>query len=170
LLATALLSAATSGPWRVVAGTYLGIGLLYGASIAASLVTLVIPTVYVALLGVVPLALGVAQLLDRGDSAAHAASGQGQGVFGVAAINVAAGADNIGVYTPLFATSTAHTIAVYGVVFAILTGALCWVAGRLVTHPALVTPVRRYGPRLVPWVLIALGTWILLTGLAALRD
>jgi cadmium resistance protein CadD (predicted permease) len=83
------------------------------------------------------------------------------GVFAVAAINIAAGGDNIGVNTPLFATATGEAIALYGAVFAVLTGVLCWAAHRLVTHPALGAPARRWGPRAVPWVLIGLGLWIL---------
>jgi cadmium resistance protein CadD (predicted permease) len=31
----------------------------------------------------------------------------------------------------------------------------------VVNHPSVGAPVRRYGPRLVPYVLIALGVWIL---------
>lgn len=161
-LTAALLSAAPGGAARVVAGTYLGIGVLYAASVAGSLVALAVPAAYIALLGLVPLALGVRLLLKKNgaDEPAPAA----QGVMAVAGINIAAGGDNIGVYTPLFATTTAPTIAIYGAVFAVLTGALCWAAHRLVTHPALGAPVRRWGPRLVPWVLIALGVWILAGG------
>jgi cadmium resistance protein CadD (predicted permease) len=146
----------------VVAGTYLGIGALYAVSVAAALAAAAIPAGYIALLGLVPLALGLRLLFtkkgrDAPPPAAH-------GVLAVAGINVAAGGDNIGVYTPLFATTT-EAIAVYGAVFALLTGALCWAAHRLVAHPALGAPVRRWGPRLVPWVLVALGLWILAGGL-----
>lgn len=143
----------------MVLGTYLGIGALYAASVAASFIALVIPAGYIALLGLVPLGLGLKLLFTKKptDEPAPAA----QGVLAVAGINIAAGGDNVGVYTPLFATTTSEAIAIYGAVFAVLTGALCWTAHRLVTHPALGAPVRRWGPRLVPWVLIALGLWIL---------
>ena len=147
----------------MVAGTYLGIGVLYAASVAGSLVALAIPAVYIALLGLVPLALGLRLLFSKNASDETAPSAQG--VMAVAGINIAAGGDNIGVYTPLFASITGPTIAIYGAVFALLTGALCWAAHLLVTHPALGAPVRRWGPRLVPWVLIALGLWILVGAL-----
>ena len=162
-LTAALLSAARGGPGRVVAGTYLGIGVLYAASVAGSLVALAIAAAYLALLGLVPLALGVKLLFSK--SASGESAGAAQGVLAVAGINIAAGGDNIGIYTPLFATTTAPMIAVYGAAFAVLTGALCWAAQGLVTHPSLGAPVRRWGPRLVPWVLIALGVWILASGL-----
>ena len=162
-LTAALLSAAPSRPWPVVAGTYLGIGALYAASVGASIVALAIPSGYIALLGLVPLGLGLKLLFTTkpADEPAPAA----QGVLAVAGINIAAGGDNVGVYTPIFATITGEATAIYGAVFAVLTGVLCWAAHRLVTHPALGAPVRRWGPRLVPWVLIALGAWILSRGL-----
>jgi len=163
-LTAALLSAAPQRLRQVVAGTFLGIGALYAASAAASLVALVVPPWAVALLGLLPLGIGLKQLLSRGeanDEAPRAA----HGVLGVAAINIAFGGDNIGVYTPLFASGGPAAIAIYGIVFALLTGVLCWLAHRLVSHPALGAPVRRHAPRLVPWVLIGLGLWILAEGL-----
>jgi cadmium resistance protein CadD (predicted permease) len=159
-LAAALLSRPATRARDVVGGTYAGIGALYGLSVVASLVALVIPPGSVRLLGLIPLALGIREFWQR-DAAPRAIPAR-QGMAAVAAINVAFGADNIGVYTPLFAASSAPAIALYGLVFAALTGALCLAAYRLVTHPALGAPLRRYGPPLVPWVLIALGVWILL--------
>jgi cadmium resistance protein CadD (predicted permease) len=142
----------------VVAGTYLGIGALFAVSVALALAAAAIPDRYTALLGLVPFALGVRLLFSKSTDEPMPAA---QGILAVTGINIAAGGDNIGVYTPLFATVSGEAIAVYGAVFALLTGALCWAAHRLVTHPALGAPVRRWGPRLVPWVLIALGVWIL---------
>lgn len=162
-LTAALLSSPATRLRHVVAGTYAGIGLLYGVSAFGSLVSLIIPAGTIALLGLVPIALGLKQLLGKG--AAEQSVPVMHGVFAVAAINVASGADNIGVYTPLFAASTGPAIALYGALFAVLTGVLCWAAQRLVNHPSLGAPARRYGPRLVPWVLIALGVWILAGGL-----
>ena len=158
-LTAALLSASPSRPWPVVFGTYAGIGALYAVSVAAALAAAAIPARYIALLGLVPLGLGLRLLFSKQgpDDPSPAA----QGVLAVAGINIAAGGDNVGVYTPLFATVTGEAIVLYGAVFAVLTGTLCWAAHRLVTHPALGAPVRRWGPRLVPWVLIALGLWIL---------
>ena len=162
-ITAALLSSPATRARDVVAGTYAGIAALYAASAAASLVALVIPPGAIALLGLVPLAIGVRLMLPR-KGAAEEKLPYAQGVLAVAGINIASGGDNVGVYAPLFAASPGYAIAFYGVVFAVLTGVLCYAAHRLVSHPALAAPVRRYGPRLVPWVLIALGVWILAGG------
>lgn len=159
LLAAALFADSRYRARDVVLGTFAGIGALYGASVAASLVALVIAPAHIALLGLVPLGIGVKQLWERtGESAAPRGH---TGVLGVAGINIAMGADNIGVYTPLFAAAPAHAVALYGAVFAVLTAALCYGALKLVSHPAAGAPIRRYGRRVMPYVLIALGVWIL---------
>ena len=164
LFLTAALLSNAAGPARaVVAGTFLGIGALYAVSAAASLVSLVVPAGAIALLGLLPLGIGLKQLVGAGNATEEAAPAA-HGVLGVAGINIAFGGDNIGVYTPLFASGGIEAIAVYGGVFALLTALLCWLAHRLVIHPALGAPVRRYAPRLVPWVLIVLGLWILAQG------
>lgn len=160
-LTAALLSDPSTRARDVVVGTYAGIAALYGISAAASLVSLVIPPGAIALLGVLPIAIGVKQILQGMAPAAERLPAK-HGPLAVAGINVAFGADNVGVYTPLFAASPGHAIVLYGAVFAVLTALLCYTAHCLVNHPALGAPLRRYGPHLVPWVLIALGLWILL--------
>jgi cadmium resistance protein CadD (predicted permease) len=158
-LVAALLSDGANRPRLVFAGTFAAIAFLYAASVLASLVSLLIPERFIALLGLAPLAIGIMQL--RSDGGPPESKPVAHGVFAVTAINIAAGGDNIGVYTPLFAAATVEAIALTGAVFAVLTGMLCWAAHRLVTHPSLGAQVRRWGPRAVPWVLIGLGVWIL---------
>jgi cadmium resistance protein CadD (predicted permease) len=160
LLAAALFADSRYRARDVVLGTFAGIGALYAVSVGASLVALVIPEAYIALLGLVPLGIGVKQLLVRSEEPAEAAPAR-HGALGVAGINIAMGGDNIGVYTPLFAAAPAQAIALYGAVFVLLTAALCYGALKLVSHPAAGAPIRRYARRVMPYVLIALGVWIL---------
>jgi cadmium resistance protein CadD (predicted permease) len=147
-------------PRHVVAGQFAGIAVLCGASAAAALVALVIPRDWLSLLGLVPIALGARKLWDRKQEKAQLPASSG--VLGVAAVTVANGGDNIGMYAPLFANSAAYSIALTGLVFAAMTALWCYAAYRLVAHPALGTEIRRYGSRAVPFVLIGLGVWILL--------
>jgi cadmium resistance protein CadD (predicted permease) len=158
-LTAALLSDRAFRARDVVLGTYAGIGALYAVSVLGSLVSLVVPASFIALLGIVPIAMGLMHLRKREREAAVAATRSG--IWTVTALNVATGADNVGVYTPVFAASSAQDIAAYGAIFALLLALWCWAAYSLVHHPELGAPVRRYGPRLVPYVLMALGLWIL---------
>ncbi|MBK9990740.1 MAG: cadmium resistance transporter [Verrucomicrobia bacterium] len=152
----------------IVLGQLLGIGALYAVSIAGALAALVIPRAYVGLLGLLPVIIGVVKLVqawrdnnNRAESVGPKKVAGVRGLFSVAAVTIANGGDNIGVYTPLFATSTKAEIVVYGVVFGLMTGVLCLAARWLVNHWVLGAPIRAYGPRVFPLVLIALGVWIL---------
>jgi len=158
-LTAALLADRSFRARDVIIGTYAGIAALYAASAAGSLVSLVAPAAVIALLGLVPIAIGVKQLVNQ--EAEEPVEAKSRGIFAVAALNIAMGADNIGVYTPVFAASAAADIAAYGALFAVLTGLWCYAAYRLVNDPSIGAPVRRYAPRLVPFVLIGLGLWIL---------
>lgn len=144
----------------IVAGQFLGIGALFVASVAAALLALAVPLEYVRWLGLVPIALGVKVLLFP-DREAEADAPPAAGVLTVTTVTVANGADNLGVYIPVFATSTTASIGVWAVVFVLLIALWCIGARWLVRHPAAGAPLRRWGPRAVPWVLIALGLGIL---------
>jgi cadmium resistance protein CadD (predicted permease) len=150
----------------VVAGQFLGIGALVLGSALAALLALRVPAGGVALLGLVPLLLGLRKLIALRGS--HAASGEeerplppgGSQLLAVAGVTVANGGDNLGAYIPLFA-STPAAILSYASIFAVMTGVWCLLAHRLATHRALAGPIRRYGHVILPLVLIALGLHIL---------
>lgn len=146
----------------IVLGQYAGIGALFAASLAASLLALAIPAGYLRWLGLVPVALGVAMLLRK---ARAEQTPSASGLLAVTAVTIANGADNVAVYVPLFATRSAGAVAVMAAVFAIALALWCLGARWLVRHPAAGAPLRRWGPRLVPWLLVALGLWILAGGL-----
>lgn len=160
-------------PAATVAGQMAGIAALYAASVAASRLALALPAAYVGLLGLVPLALGIKQLVelrrpgDDGDdaageiAAAARSGGHGSWALSVAAVTVANGGDNLGVYVPLFATLDGIGLAATGLVFMAMTALWCLAAARLTAHPQWGGPIRRYAPRLTPFVLIGLGLLIL---------
>ncbi len=143
----------------VVLGQYAGIGALFAVSALASLLSFGIPAGYACLLGLLPVIIGVTQLLD--DHPAGPETPPGSGIVPIAATTLANGGDNLGVYIPLFATSSALEIGAFAAIFAVMTGLWCLAAYWLVRHPAAGAPIRRYGPQLVPFVLIAIGILIL---------
>ena len=144
----------------VVAGQYLGIGALVLVSVIAALAALVVPSHWLALLGLLPIGLGIRQLLQRQTNDANAVAPSGAGLWTVAGVTVANGGDNLGVYIPLFASQTS-AIPVYVVVFAIGTAVWCVFGAALVRHPAVGTLLARYGHRILPWVLIGIGGYVL---------
>ena len=155
---------------QIVAGQYGGIGALTAVSMIGSLISLILAPAYVGLLGLLPILIGIHKLweLRSGgnspeDEELRAA---GKGWLGraatVAAVTAANGGDNIGIYTPLFASSTGAEIAVICMVFVLMTAVWLFLAHFLLNHRTLGAPIRRYGHRIVPFVLIALGLFILI--------
>lgn len=160
-------------PRSVVAGQFLGIGVLTAASAVAALAALVIPEGWTALLGRVPLGMGLRALLAlRGapsgpeneggvQAEEHAAEQRTRSqVLAVAGVTIANGGDNLGVYIPLFA-SEPWAIPVYAAIFAVMTAAWCWAGYRLVRNRWIGGRLRRYGHVLLPFVLVTLGIYIL---------
>jgi cadmium resistance protein CadD (predicted permease) len=152
-----------------VLGQYVGITALFIASVAASLLSLVIPHAYIGLLGVIPILIGGKKLLElyqqrdqTEEALEHHSDGNRNGqVATVALTTVANGGDNIGVYTPSFATRSAREMIVIALIFAVMTALWCFVAHAIVNHPKLGSLIRRYGHRMTPVVLVALGVLIL---------
>ena len=153
----------------IVLGQYVGIAALFSVSVAAALLSLVVPRAYVGLLGIVPILIGLKKLLDlyrkheeTEESLEQHPDARGNGrAVSVAIVTMANGGDNIGVYTPSFAIRSASEIAVIALIFVVMTALWCFLAHAMVNHPRLGLPIRRYGHRLAPVVLIGLGVLIL---------
>jgi cadmium resistance protein CadD (predicted permease) len=162
VLTMLFVSGRTTGrprPWQTVAGQYAGIAALVLVSILAALGLSVVPDAWVALLGLIPVGLGVRGLLHR--DADEGPPPIATGALSVAAVTVANGADNIAVYTPVFRTSTPTEVALLVVVFAVVLAAWCLVAYLLGSHPRVVATAERIGHWLVPAVFIVIGLFIL---------
>ena len=170
LLTTLFVTGGQGGPTnrRIVSGQYLGFGLLVGVSLAVATGLAAVPSRWIGLFGLVPLALGVRAILlakrqepDDGRVAAVT------GVVGVAALTVADGADNVSVYIPLFRQAGPGATTTYVVVFAVLVGVWCVAAHALAHRRSLVVVVERAGHWLVPLLYIAIGLRIIVvSGLA----
>ena len=167
----------------IVIGQYLGIGALVLVSALAALLALTIPDGWIALLGLLPLLMGLAKLRalrvsavdTEGDSELriqqqeHTAERRlGLPVLAVASVTVANGGDNVAVYVPLFATAF-DAIATYMLTFAVMTGVWCAIGYLMVNNNVLGGAIRRYGNVILPIVLIALGIYILSGALVLVR-
>ena len=143
----------------IVAGQFLGIGSLVLASTALAVAALAIPRGWTAWFGVLPIAIGIRRLLasDADSADAHVAA---PGVWSVAMVTMASGGDNLGVYVPVFLRDP-WDIPVYVAIFAIMTAVWCAAGWALVAHPVVRSRMQRYGHRILPWVLIAIGVHVL---------
>lgn len=83
-------------------------------------------------------------------------------VLQVAAVTIANGGDNLGLYVPLFASQSPVELGVILVIFLIMIAVWCAIAFTLASHPAIARLLTRYGHRLVPFLFMGLGIYILL--------
>ena len=163
---------------HIVAGQYLGFAAIVGVSLLGLLGALVLPRAIIALLGLVPIGIGLRKLFqkplppapspytERGsknaDSGESATGVLSASTIGVAAVTMANGADNVSIYVPLFAAQHPANVALIVGLFFGLVGVWCYAGYRIARQPAVGRVLSRYGERLIPYVLIALGASIVI--------
>ncbi|HLO47747.1 MAG TPA: cadmium resistance transporter [Kamptonema sp.] len=172
----------TFRPRHIVIGQYLGFTALIVASLPGFFGGLIIPKAVIGLLGLLPIAIGINHLVNRdideqdvqtvaGEFKSHKTKSSllskltsffNPQIFNIAAVTIANGGDNIGIYLPLFASSNLPSLAVTLSVFFILIGVWCYIAYLLTTHPVISQFLTRYAKAVVPFVLIALGLFIII--------
>lgn len=156
-------------------GKTLGFSVLVLISLLGLLGTQLLAPPWLGLLGLVPISLGILRWRQGHGSSSGEQEGLEMprptaqpwaGLLTMAGLTLANGADNIGVYLPLFARSgdleLVVTLATFAVGLALL-GLLAWGCSRT---PGLASLLSRLGEALVPLVLIVLGSAILLDGLS----
>lgn len=157
---------------HIVAGQTLGFASLVAFSLVLGLAGgILIPEPWLALLGLVPLALGVRVLLSRHEGENVPAleiggrSALAVPAFQVAALTIANGGDNVGVYVPLFARGNPAELLITLIVFFGMLAAWLAFGMRLTRRPVVAGLMARYGRVAMPLVLILLGVLILADGL-----
>lgn len=146
---------------RIILGQYLGISILTVLGMAGAFGLSALPEPVLGLLGLVPMAIGIRGLLKKDSE--EEKTGTSLGVLSVALVTISNGADNLGVYIPLFIGYTAMDFVILAIVFFVMTGLWCLTAIFINRIPLVERFLNGMGPKLVPYVMIALGVWILLS-------
>lgn len=166
---------------HIVFGQYLGFTILIIASLPGFFGGLVVSPEWIGLLGLLPIAIGIKQLVNRQQDSEQVqtvtrefesslpsnpkksflSSVLSPQTSKVAAVTVANGGDNISVYIPIFAGSNLIRLGVILSVFFFMVGVWCIIAYRLTRQPTIAQVLTRYGHAIVPFVLIGLGLFIM---------
>jgi len=166
---------------HIILGQYLGFMGLLLLSLPGFLGGLIIPKAWTGLLGLVPIYIGLQQILNpetqtpeipsiaSGKRSQPKSSGLmsyfnpllAPQTYSVAAITLANGGDNIGIYVPFFASLSWFKLLVVIITFLSLVGVWCAIAYGLTRQPMIGKVLNRYGHKVVPFVLIGLGLLIL---------
>jgi cadmium resistance protein CadD (predicted permease) len=175
LLVVFLASAKNSfSPRQIFIGQFIGSGTLTAIGLAGSLFALVVPGYVVGLLGFAPIGIGTRKLLALRNGKAGQPPKQAlnrsnraelSSIIAMTAVTISNGGDNISVYVPLFASNnTLADIVVLVAVFMAMTAVWCAFGYYLVNHSFLASRIRRFGRVVLPFVLIGIGIYILVTG------
>lgn len=154
---------------QIVFGQYVGMGLLLAVSLFGSLIALVVPSNLIGLIGIFPIAIGIKELLElrkKDDNEPVREPSRNRWLAYLPFLTVAAvtfsGGEEIGVYASVFATNNAvsEIITIVSIVM-VLTAVWCGLAAYLVKHSFLAKRIRSVSLRVLPFVLMGLGIYIL---------
>lgn len=156
---------------KITVGQYVGFGAILAATILVTLgARSLLPEDAIPYFGLIPLALGLYAAWqvwrDSDDDDDDAESGRALSVWMIAGVTFANGGDNIGVYVPVFLAVGPTAAVAYMVVFLILVAVLVLAARFVATRRPIAEVLERWEHVLFPFVLIGLGTAILVEGRA----
>jgi cadmium resistance protein CadD (predicted permease) len=170
-------------PKHIIIGEFLGFTALVLASLPGFFGGLIIPSTWIGLLGLLPITIGISNLISREEEAqtvqavsvdlpSPVKSGRQKKsllatirdpqTYRVSAVTVANGGNNIGIYVPLFASSSLPSLGVILCVCYLAIGAWCLLSYKLTRNPLMTPVLTRYGRKVFPFVLIYLGLSILI--------
>ncbi|WP_185696115.1 cadmium resistance transporter [Weissella viridescens] len=163
--------------WTILWGQLLGIGAILLLSIACVTMLHAFNLNYLNLLGIFPLLMGVngfyklykSDETAKQDAKRHtkiqktAQKATGLTLGTIMTLTVSNGADNMGIYIPLF--SKYSNTQMWGVLllFVIMIPIWCWIGEKIADLPVIKNFVQKYQKVLVPIIYIGLGLYILFT-------
>ena len=138
------------------------------ASLLVLLVSGLIPIRFLGLLGLVPIGFGILEIVRtsrRNEQSDGDASEAGQEhtrvVLSASVLMIANGGDTIAVFAPLFAETQPSGVVVLVLGYLATAISLSFLSGHVCIFPKLSEPLKKYGARLAPYIMIGIGVYIL---------
>ncbi|WP_436651713.1 cadmium resistance transporter [Latilactobacillus sakei] len=153
--------------WLVYWGDLLGTSVLVAVSLVLAFILGFVPQEWLlGLLGIIPVLMGLRLLISGESDDDEVVESQMKKrrniIMNVAIITIATcGADNIGIYVPIFAQSTVQTLAVILITFFFMLSLFCYVGYLLIKIPKVAEILERYGMYITAIVYIGLGLYIM---------
>lgn len=160
---------------HIIAGQYFGFIALIAISLLGFLGSFIIPKAFIGLLGLAPIVIGIRRFINREneiESTGYETPMQKAPsiltillhprTYSVAAVTFANGGDNIGIYTPLFASLDLPGLIITLIIFLLLVAVWCLIGVKLTYHKHLARVLSRYEHKIVPFVLSGLGIYIII--------
>lgn len=158
---------------HIVIGQYLGLAILVAVSILGAFGLNFIPQKYIGLLGLLPIALGVKEWVkykkekrifhtanEEACTETVAINAINSEILNVMIVAVANGADNIGVYIPLFTGYSATQLIVTMTIFTLMMAFWCLLGSTITRFPRITSVIQKHKHIAVPVIFIGLGLYI----------
>ena len=170
-------------PKHIIIGEFVGFTALVLASLPGFFGGLVLPEAWIGLLGILPIVIGISNLMSRDHDSdtiqdvsvdfRHTVKSRRQKkslfatlrvpqTYRVSAVTIANGGNNIGIYVPLFATTNLPSLGVILCICYFTVGVWCLLSYNLTRNPLMAPLMARYGRKIFPFVLIWLGFSIMM--------
>ena len=166
---------------HIFIGQYLGFFAIIMLSLPGFLGGLFIQREWLGLLGILPIAIGMKQLINQQTESTEVQTVNPDfprllhpnpawsfflsilhpNTYQVAAVTIANSGDNISVYIPLFAGQDFVSLGIIIAVFLAMVGVGCGIAYLLTSQVTIGYILSRYGRAIIPFILMALGLFIL---------
>lgn len=145
---------------RIVAGQYIGFAAIIIVSLIGVWAALAIPHRWIRVLGLLPLAIGIKELLKTRRAEPEESRLNSYSLTSIALVTLTNGADNVGIYVPFFIVNRAYLWLIL-IVYAVLIAIWCFVSRWLGNHSVILRSVDRWGHWAVSLVFIGLGIYLL---------
>ncbi len=174
-------------PIHIIVGELVGFTALVTISLIGFLVGLAIPPMWIGLLGILPILIGLNNLINlnkdnseentekprnrKDKRRAHGFDSQrlslsqvlaDKQTYRVSAVTISNGGNNLGIYIPLFASSTLQKLLVIIPVCYIIVCTWLFLSYHLTRQPGIAVILSRYASKLFPFVLMWLGLRIIM--------
>ena len=151
----------------IFCGKYIGIGILVLLSCLGAYGLQFVSERYIGFLGLIPIAIGIKEGLENFKKSEEDGSEEqpelSKGfLWSVVLVTISSGADNIGVYIPLFANYSIMQMVAVIITFVVMVACWCFLGKTLSSLPYLQKFLLKYKQIIVPVVLICLGVYIIL--------
>ena len=169
---------------HIFIGQYLGFFAIIMLSLPGFFGGLFIQREWLGLLGIIPIAIGMKQLINQQAEGTESTEVQTvnpdfprllhpnpvfsfflsilhPNTYQVAAITIANSGDNISVYIPLFAGQDFVSLGIIIAVFLAMVGVGCGIAYLLTSQVTIGYILSRYGRAMIPFILMSLGLFIM---------
>lgn len=153
--------------WQIWAGQYVGFGVLIGASLALGRGLALAPERFLWVLALLPFGVGAFGLVNvirsrrRGEEPKAPFSTATAGMYGVAAITIIDGGDDLAAYTPFYATIHTGEIVVSIAVFAVTIAIWCMVGNHISRYKKVAEVIDDFGDWILPVTMMLLGIYVL---------